>query len=195
MNLYIKLILYLFVIFILKIINKYLIPSVHKIKKSFNSDRLKYGLVSKYFLSNLTNSEFENYCKYFLENRNFKDITNISKPTTNGLTLTCKDSNNSKIHINCFKANCKNENNIGDNYESIGQSYIEEFIGVMVHDKITHGMIITNGNFTSETKKHVQNLPPKYNVELIDGTLLSSFSWQIREKIVMKLSSQQILTQ
>lgn len=187
MNPYFNFFLFIAIILILKIANKYFIPSKDEIKERFITKKLYYGLTSRYFLSKITDQQFEEYCYYFLDKQDYTNTTHISEEIEGRLSLICSKNKISKIYVSCFKATCEEGKNTNDNYQLIGRPYLQKFVGIMVHDEIHDGIVITNGSFSQEAKEYVKTLSEKYNIKLIDGIDLSKLSWEIRKRNVMKL--------
>lgn len=188
-----KLILYTLILVSLKIIHKILSPKESKIRDIFKEERLMYGLTSRYFLSNLTNSEFEEYCSYLLNKKGYSNIIPISEDFRGGLSLICSSFSNSKIYVSCIRSDCR-ESNIDSNYDTIEISELQKLIGVMLHDKIQEAIVITNGTFSTDAIKYIEQLSSQYNIRLIGGIALSKESWAISKKNIKDLSLANLLS-
>ncbi|MFU0824666.1 restriction endonuclease [Clostridium sp.] len=188
-----KLILCVSTLIFLKILNKLLYPMEDKIKNRFKQEMAVYGLISRYFLSNLSQNEFEEYCSYLLNNIGYSNIMPISEDFTGGLSLVCNKSSNSKIYVSCVKSPYK-ENNTDDNYAIVGRPELQKFIGIMVHDKVKKGIVITTGDFSDYAIEYVNHLPLEYDIKLINGIELSKISWEIRQKNIKNLSLANLLS-
>ncbi|QGU94280.1 hypothetical protein GOM49_03360 [Clostridium bovifaecis] len=188
-----KLILYTLILISLRITHKLLSPRASKIKETFKEERLMYGLTSRYFLSSLTNSEFEEYCSYLLNKKGYSNIISISEDFRGGISLICSSTNNSKIYVSCIQSYCR-ESNIDDNYDTIERSDLQKFVGAMIHDNILEAIVITNGNFSKDAIKYIEQLPSRYNIRLIDGIALSKESWAISQKNIKDLSLANLLS-
>ncbi|MEA4828267.1 MAG: restriction endonuclease [Clostridium sp.] len=193
MSPYTKLFLYTVILIALNLTNKYLIPSEDDVCNKFKDHRLMYGLTSRYFLSKLSNYEFENFCSYFLIKKGYSNVDIISESFNGGVSMTCIGSDFKKIYVSCIKSTNKESNN-DDNYENVGSPELQKLIGAMVHDKIFNGIVITNGNFSNGAYRYINQLSNKYNIKLIDGINLSKDSWEIRKKNIADLSLIDILS-
>ncbi|KYH29220.1 MULTISPECIES: restriction endonuclease [Clostridium] len=188
-----KLILCVFILILLNILNKLLYPIEDKIKKRFKQETAIYGLISRYFLSHLSESEFEEYCSYLLNNMGYFNIVPISEDFIGGLSLICNKSSNSKIYVSCIKSPYK-ENNTDDKYAIVGRPELQKFIGIMVHDKVKKGIVITTGDFSDHAIEYVNHLSSEYDIKLINGIELSKISWEIRQKNIKNHSIANLLS-
>ena len=194
MNTFSKFLLLIAILIAFKIINKYLASSVSKIKDKFKEEKLMYGLTSRYFLSQLTPKEFEEFCSYYLVKSNYANIDVISESFHGGVNLVCSDSNFTKTYVSSIKSDTK-ENNKDDSYSSTGRPALQKFVGAMAHDKINNGIVITNGDFTKEAIDYVNKLPENYNIKLLGGVNLSKSCWELRKKNLLDLSLVDLISQ
>lgn len=194
MNPFLKLMLFIVILICFKFTRKFLSPKEIEIKESFKEQRLKYGLASRHFLSNkLSDREFESCCAYFLINDGYSNITHVSEDFKGGLSLICNEHDDSKIYVSCIKSSHK-ENNLNDDYDTVGRPELQKLIGIMIHDKVYKAIVITTGNFSSDAKKYVEQLSSEYNIQLIDGISLSRSMWKIRENNIQNLSIENLVS-
>ncbi len=194
MNTYSKFFLLIGILILFKLLNKYLMSFNNKIENRFKEEKLMYGLTSRHFLSQLSFSEFEEFCSYYLTKNNYANINFVSESFHGGLTLICSDSNFNKIYVSCIQSDSK-ENNNNDDYNSIGRPELQKFIGCMLHDEILNGIVMSNGYFTKEAMDYVNSLPKEYNIQLMDGISLSKSCWDIRKKNIIDLSLIDVISQ
>lgn len=163
------------------------------IRDKFNKENLKYGLTSRYILSQLTDLEYQDFCFDFLKDLDYKNIKQISENYEGGVTFIADKHNINNKYIHCFKANKKKESNNIDDYSSIGRPAVQKLIGAMVKNNISNAVIITNGDLTQESMEYIKTLPQKYNIKLFTATDFSKSCWSIRQNNVKKLLQQEAL--
>ncbi|MCY6372481.1 restriction endonuclease [Clostridium ganghwense] len=173
-------------IIVLKIINSRLDTEQSKLRNEFAKEKLKYGLASRYSLSQLPNNQFIDFCNEFLIENDYKNIKLISEKLEGGITFTADKGKTLNIYIHCYKAINEENSNTNDNYTHVGRPALQKFVGAMVEDNIYNALVITNGNISGEAKEYVENLPQIYNMELIDGINFSKACWDIRKNNIRK---------
>jgi len=155
----------------------------------FKSDYLKYGYLSRYYLSmNLSPSKFEDFCKDILGKMGYKNLEYVSETMESGNNIRLTSSKLSTyISTRLYGVKNNEKRNIDDSYEAIGRSEVQKFIGALVHDKIKNGIIMTTGDFTEEAIKYTESLPGEYTIKLIDGIALTKELRKIREKEIIDI--------
>jgi hypothetical protein len=164
--------------------NKVIKSGYKKLEDWFGEEYIKYGFLSRYYLSSqLTQYKFEEWCSYILESMGYKNLTNVSELIEGGVNIIAPDKNKTTyISTRLYGLDSDNKKNISDKYCKIGKTEIQKFVGALVHDNITDGILITTGDFTDEAINYVNSLPPKYTIVLIDGITLSKYLRKLRKK-------------
>jgi restriction endonuclease Mrr len=155
-----------------------------RLESWFDEEYLKYGFLSRYYLSgHLTQYKFEEWCVYVLENMGYKNLTNVSELIEGGVSIIAPDKNKTTyISTRLYGLEFDSKKNINDKYFKIGRPELQKFVGALVHDNITNGILITTGDFTDEAINYVNSLPPKYSIVLIDGITLTKYLRKLRKK-------------
>lgn len=180
--------LMLILIFIsIKVLNMLISPLQSRINNEFKQQRLKFGLISRFFLSNLNKYEFEDYCRNFLLHNGYNDIFSVSEDFNGGLSLVCTNFNGNRVYVSCIKSEQKKDNT-DDIYSTVGIKELQKFVGLMLCDGVKEGIVITNGDFSNDAIKYADKLSQEYKIQLIDGISLSKDSWEIREKSFINVS-------
>ncbi len=175
----------LFIVAIVLVLSsKVLKVGYKRLENWLDGEYIKYGFLSRYYLSSkLTQYKFEEWCIHILESMGYKNLKNISESIEGGVNIIASEKN--KITYISTRLNgvaLEDKKNISDNYTKIGRPEIQKFVGVLVHDNITHGFIITTGDFNDEAVNYVKSLPDKYSIELIDGITLTQYLRKLRKK-------------
>ena len=138
-----------------------------------------YGFISKeYIMKNFSDKSFEKWCTYLCENMGLINVKknhdfNPSSPNIKGFY------HKKSVHISTilfehdedyyeFNDILPSEPNI-----IVDTDVVRSFVGSLIADNISHGMIFTNGYFSDECKSYVNSLS-SVSVELIDGDMLIS---------------------
>jgi restriction endonuclease Mrr len=150
----------------------------------FDGEYIKYGFLSRYYLSShLTQYKFEEWCIYVLESMGYKNLTNISELIEGGVSIIAPDKNKTTyISTRLYGLESDSKSNLNDKYFKIGRPELQKFVGALVHDNITDGILITTGDFTEEAINYVKSLPPMYSIMLIDGITLTKYLRKLRKK-------------
>lgn len=159
-----------------------------ELRNNHRSQWLKYGLVSRKHLAELSIGDFENWCFNLLEKLGYKNIEIASSWRYENYKTIISTKYKKTIYVWCKLA--KEIDEYSDNYESIGRPDVQRFIGTLEHDNVTDGIIITTGDFTSEALKYVNSLPNKFNISIYDGVALTNTHRAIREKEISLLLQQ-----
>jgi restriction endonuclease Mrr len=150
----------------------------------FDEEYIKYGFLSRYYLSShLTQYKFEEWCIYVLESMGYKNLTNVSELIEGGVNIIAPDKNKTTyISTRLYGLESDDKKNLNDKYFKIGRPELQKFVGALVHDNITDGILITTGDFTEEAINYVKSLPAMYSVVLIDGITLTKYLRKLRKK-------------
>lgn len=169
---------------ILILSNKVIKLGYKRLEGWFDGEYLKYGFLSRYYLSShLTQYKFEEWCIYVLENMGYKNLTNVSELIEGGVNIIAPDKNKTTyISTRLYGLESDNKKNLNDKYFKIGRPELQKFVGALVHDNITDGILITTGDFTDEAINYVNSLLPKYSIVLIDGITLTKYLRKLRKK-------------
>jgi hypothetical protein len=175
----------LFLFFAVLIFSGRIIRLGHKkINIKFNAQYMKYGFLSRYYLSgNLTPYNFEEWCKYILKNMHYNNLENISENIEGGVNIISTNNNiPTYISTRLYGLQSGEKNNISDNYKTIGRPEVQKFVGALVHDGVKNGIIITTGGFSKEANEYVKSLGGDYLIVLIDGISLTKELRKIRRR-------------
>jgi hypothetical protein len=146
-------------------------------------NKVVYGLASRKDLAELSDGEFIAWCIPVLQYNGISEIQMHSQNTNSVLQLSgYKD--NRRVYIRCVnlqlldipKDKPKTASGNRDDYQTIGSSQLRELIGLMEHDGIDLGLIITNGNFSTAAEAYAKKLITDscgVSLELIDGCKLT----------------------
>ncbi len=173
---------FLIIVILIQVILIKLLPLyTSRLENTARLFQLKHKLTSRFYLSQLYDYEFIDYCKYFLENMGFKNIKYISSYSTKEVIFNCQSITGETFYISAYQSflNDDRGENISDIYTKIGRPYFQQLLGNMIHDGIKNGMIITNGDFTESALQFSHNLPSDYYIKPIDGINLSKHSWNL----------------
>jgi hypothetical protein len=164
--------------------NKAIKLGYKKLENRFDEEYIKYGFLSRYYLSShLTQYKFEEWCIYILESMGYKNLTNVSELIEGGVNIIAPDKNRTTyISTRLYGLDSDNKKNLNDKYYKIGRPELQKFVGALVHDNITDGILITTGDFTDEAINYVKSLPDKYSIVLIDGIALTKYLRKLRKK-------------
>lgn len=160
----------------------------NKINSKFNSEYVKYGFLSRYYLSSrFTDREFQEWCKYFLKNMHYRNLKNVSENFEGGISfISTNNKNPTYISTRLYQLKDSEKNkqkkNVDDSYKAIGRPEVQKFVGALVHDRVKSGVIITTGDFTQEAIEYVRSLPKDYLIVLIDGAALTKELRKIRKR-------------
>lgn len=161
-------------IFILNIILK---AYREKLKEDILTNRMFNWIISKKDLGKIRDGEFENWCIFLLKRLGYHNFKIISERSEGGMDIICYKDND-KFYVACVKNSVKDLDD-DSTYTHLGRPYIQEFMGLMYHDKIMNGLIMTTGYFSSPAIDYVSTLPDKYKIELIDGDTLTLKHWEL----------------
>ena len=162
----------------------FILNEVIRFLYSFYKNEIKviygyYGFISKeYIMENFLDKSFEKWCAYLCENMGLINVKknhdfNPSSPNIKGLY------HKKSIYISTILFNHDEDyyefNDITSSEPNITieKDVVRSFVGSLIADNISHGMMFTNGYFTDECKSYVNSLS-SVNVELIDSDMLIS---------------------
>ena len=114
-------------------------------------------------LDNITQREFEIWCSEYLSYLDFSNIV-LLPLNSNCIENIIGYKDSIKYYIYC-----KNSTSI----DLITLTEIEAFLGTMINDDITHGLIITTSSISEETCEFLKNLKVPYKIDLISSKELS----------------------
>lgn len=188
------------------IVNTYL----KNLYKDILETRMYRWLVSKRDMITVSDSDFEMWCANFIKRMGYRKLKITSERRNGKKDIVCS-KDNEKVYIIC-RRNCvqgffdeesdsdsayspvkkKKANydlsdiNLDDDssFGKIGRPFIQEFVGLMHHDNIKKGLILTTGYFSKEAIDYVSTLPEDYKIELIDGDNLMLKHWQLLKNII-----------
>lgn len=133
------------------------------IENKSNMDRWLQGELMLNDIYNLTEKEFKYWCEEFISGLGYSEIYHSEPSTDYGKDITCS-KNLMPVYVLCKKYL------YSDNAKLIiDETDCRKFIGVMVHDGITKGMIITTGIISTSAISYIRTLPKIYEIELLDG--------------------------
>ena len=150
----------------------------------FGGEYIKYGFLSRYYLSSqLSQYKFEEWCSYILESMGYENLTNVSELVEGGVNIIALGENKTTyISTRLYGLDSDNKSNVNDKYYRIGRPELQRFVGALIHDNITDGILVTTGDFTDEAKNYIKSLPGKYSIALIDGITLTKYLRKLRKE-------------
>lgn len=160
---------------------------ISKITSFYKKDMLRYGLLSRGFLSEQIDiNRFEDWCADLLEAMGYESVEILSENLTGGINI-CAVKDRQFIYV-CTRNDGLNlkeleKLNMGqpyneDDYTMMDLSDMQSFIGKLAHDKVKSGIVITTGDFSPKAAAYIKGLPGEYHIELIDGVTLTK-TWRM----------------
>lgn len=149
---------------------------------NYNNDKLKLNVsVKKESIQNMTNLEFECFCKWlFEEDKNFKNVDLISS-CSGSIDLILTAVNDEKIYAQCKRYD------LIESYESgklvakkdldfaIGRSTCQNIVGAMMENNIKTGYIITTGSIHANALEYMNKLKSNSDLNLQFFTMTDIF--------------------
>lgn len=155
-----------------------------RLESWFGEEYVKYGFLSRYYLSSsFTEYKFQEWCSGIVESMGYKNLTNTSEMLEGGINLIARDNGRiTYISTRLYGLDSGDKKNVSDKYIKVGRPELQKFVGALVHDGVTDGIMITTGDFTEEAVSYVKSLPDKYSIVLIDGITLTQYLRRLRKK-------------
>jgi hypothetical protein len=156
---------------------------IRQLHKKNLQNKIVYGLASRKDLADLSTGQFIAWCIPILQYFSVSDIQIRSKNPGDVLQLSgC--IGNRKVYIKCInlqllddpKDKLKTDARNRDDYKAIGSPQLRELVGLMEHDRVDLGFILTNGDFSKESKEYAKKIIKEncgISLELIDGCKLT----------------------
>ena len=135
-----------------------LIISIYNYYKSLKKSNAKYTLLQ--LISRLSPIEFEIWCSEYLINLGYSNIILSPAHNCSEKNIICKKNNNN-YYVKCKKLLPG---------ELLSLKEVKTFLGIMVGDNISNGIIITNGNVTEEAENFLRTLTATYNINIISAS-------------------------
>lgn len=181
----------IFIVIIAIIIsNKYLDKAKFNILRSMDQKILRYGLVSKRMLCELTRDKFTHWCIDLLDRTGYTNIETLPESDDRSSYLICR-KNGIRFLVVCAQLDLNKPALNEDDYMRFGRPYAQIFVGNMRYKGIYNGLIITTGYFSQHVKPYIDSLDKIYNIKLIDGDELSLLHWMnVEEEIILNKSIQ-----
>ena len=176
----IKIVLYFIYAFILIKLSTFIFEYLNShLKHLIKYKRINYGILSMQDFYEYGLSTFLDLCKIYLEDLGFYNIEEAYVEYKN-IDYICT-KNNKKAYVGCVLEDLYLIQNKDSEMFSVGRPDIQKFLGQMVHDKVTKGIIITNACVTKEGIEFVEKLNSEYKILLVDGYTLSNRLREIHE--------------
>jgi len=164
--------LLLVLIFLDQIIPK--LVETTKIKSQ--SDRMKYGYITKADICRFDLGEYESWSWRFLQDMGYEVLKIIPGNVFEGHNFICKKTED-KYFVECRKGDSKSQ------YKTdIDKSDMQRIVGAMMGERIDRGVVITTEGFTKDARDYTNSLPPEFKFSLIDGNELIKKCWDIRDR-------------
>jgi hypothetical protein len=169
-------------------------------------NRMYNWLISKKDLVTISDEKFEKWCAFLLKRLGYNNIKIVSERYQGGKDIICS-KDKQMFYVVCIRnsiknpdfedetldiyktysiknnknSNIPNDVNLNDDgsYEKLGRPFVQEFMGLMYHDKISNGIILSTGYFSTPAIEYSSTLPNDYKIELIDGDNLTLKHWQL----------------
>lgn len=175
-------------LFVIRYINRKIIFDIEAIKNIINEKlfKHKFNILSKKDLYNMDSAQYEKWCVGYLEKRGFDIIEVTSERYAGGKDIICSKEERT-YYVRCVKAsvyykdNPDKKPNLNDDgfYIQFGRPMMQKLVGLMYHDGITNGLVLTTGYFSNEAYEYNDMIKEKYKIELVNGDMLSSSSWAL----------------
>ncbi len=129
--------------------------------------------------------EFLHWCRKFLADLGYTDIKMEYDELKAAKEITCtKDGEPVYVQCRLLKLEDGTPAAKEDYWPKLGRGEIQKLMGSMVKDRVTQGIIITTGDFTSEAKECAALIADPYSIKLIDGCEITKTVRKLREKFV-----------
>jgi HJR/Mrr/RecB family endonuclease len=136
------------------------------IKTGDNLERWKMGIINLDDIHSLTPREFEYWCGEFISTLGYSNIKQTAIGPDGGKDITCK-FNKVATYVECKRYRY----DTSADYK-VDEQICKKLVGSMVHDRVTHGLIITSGLILGTCTEYVKSLPKEFEINLIDGNKL-----------------------
>ena len=165
--------------FLLKFLISYIKKSTISLNDKINSNSIKNGLISIKDIQKNNYNRFISIIESYLNCKGFKNI-NFLPNGESKLTNLTTTLDNEKIYISCIQSDSFSEEPFIEGKVSIiDLKTTEEFIGRLILNNYTKGILITNNSFSNSCIDFINHLNTSnsYNIEvkLIDGYELTKF--------------------
>ncbi|MEN8077178.1 restriction endonuclease [Clostridioides difficile] len=165
--------------FLLKFLISYIEKSTISLNNKINSNSIKNGLISIKDIQKNNYNRFISIIESYLNSKGFKNI-NFLPNGESKLTNLTTTLDNEKIYISCIQSDSFSEEPfIEGKVNIIDLKTTEEFIGRLILNNYTKGILITNNSFSNSCIDFINHLNTSnsYNIEvkLIDGYELTKF--------------------
>lgn len=180
MSLELNILILLLMLIAINIVKKLIAVISNIFESQYQEQFLRYGLVSRSYLSKLNSTDFDKWCLELLENLGYEDVTFVSNSYSVERSLVCSKENK-KYYVICSLLSLKDKNKDPDDFEAIDEVKVQRFLGELAHDKVKNSIIITNGNFSKNAIDYAQSLSENYNIRLIDGIELTNLFRSMRK--------------
>jgi HJR/Mrr/RecB family endonuclease len=129
-----------------------------------NLERWKLGLINLDDVHSLTPREFEYWCGEFISTIGYSNIKQTPIGPDGGKDIICRyDTIDTYVECKRYWHNPYAE-------FKVDEQTCKKLVGAMVHDEISHGIIITSGIIVDDCNDYIKSLPEGIEVKLIDGS-------------------------
>lgn len=141
-----------------------------------NLERWKMGLINLDDVHSLTPREFEYWCGEFISTLGYTNIKQTPMGPDGGKDIICR-YNNLDTYVECKRY-------LYDSYakHKVDEQVCKKLVGAMVHDEISHGVIITSGIIADDCYNYIKSLPEGLDIRLIDGKALVELYSKLHSK-------------
>lgn len=141
--------------------------------------KFQYGILSMQDLYEYGLSKFLSLCKIYLDDLGFYNIEE-AYVDFNNVDYICTE-NSKKVYVGCVLEDLSKAHNKDEEIYSVGRPDVQRFLGQMVHDEVTRGVIITNGSISRESIEFVKELDKERKILLVDGYVLTKRLRELNE--------------
>lgn len=166
------------IIVITTVYNNHLSKKIHLTGRAMDNLILYNWLVSKKELSKLVSYQFEDWCRHYLKMLGYADFVMTRERSDGGKDMVCS-IDDTPVYVRCVQIDKDTELDKDELYPKVGRPEAQMFVGNMKHDGIYKGLIITPGYFSDYAIVYVKNLPPEYDIRLINGDELSMSNFKL----------------
>jgi Restriction endonuclease len=173
MSIYEKIFYLIIITIVIKTLGLVVINFINSYIAKNNLNKLKYGLVSRKDLAQVTNASFIRLCTPIIESIGIYDINIINSNFANNYQAQGY-INNKACYIKFVKLDHDDAiDGDEDSFCMVGRPELQKFVGTMEHDNIKIGYVITNGNFSCDAIDYAKSMPNNYYIKTIDGCELT----------------------
>lgn len=128
--------------------------------------------------------EFLHWCRKFLEDLGYSNFSYEYDSVKVAKDMTCyKEEELVYVQCRLLKLEPGTPVSKEDYWPKLGRADVQTFVGAMVSDGVTRGVLITTGDFTEEAYTYAETISQRFHVQLIDGYTVTKTVRKMREPL------------